>query len=126
MLSLAPGTGFGVEPGGPRGGVAGVERGGFIRGCCSSAATKGIRAGDEDKPCPGRSGGIGEAVARRYAAEGAKGVVVADRPGDNLRALEYVSRQLRDDRFLRFLKQAKTAKEVQQLLEEADANQFGD
>ncbi len=49
-----------------------------------------------------------------------------DRPGDNLRALEYVARQLRDDRFCRFLKQAKTAKEIQQLLEEADANQFGD
>ena len=32
----------------------------------------------------GAAGGIGEAVARRYAAEGAKGVVVADRPGDNL------------------------------------------
>lgn len=49
-----------------------------------------------------------------------------DRPGDNLRALEYVARQLRDFRFCRFLKQAKTAKEIQQLLEEADANQFGD
>lgn len=32
----------------------------------------------------GAAGGIGEAVARRYAQEGAKGVVVADRPSDNL------------------------------------------
>lgn len=32
----------------------------------------------------GAAGGIGEAIARRYAAEGAKGVVVADRPSDNL------------------------------------------
>jgi PTS system fructose-specific IIA component/PTS system nitrogen regulatory IIA component len=48
-----------------------------------------------------------------------------DRPGDHLRALENISRQLRDDRFCRFLKQAKTAEEIRQLLEEADGNQFG-
>jgi PTS system fructose-specific IIA component/PTS system nitrogen regulatory IIA component len=48
-----------------------------------------------------------------------------DRPGDHLRALENISRQLRDDRFCRFLKQAKTADEIRQLLEEADGNQFG-
>ncbi len=48
-----------------------------------------------------------------------------DRPGDHLRALENIARQLRDDRFCRFLKQAKTAEEIRQLLEEADANQFG-
>ena len=48
-----------------------------------------------------------------------------DRPGDHLRALENISRQLRDDTFCRFLKQAKTAEDVQQLLEEADSNQFG-
>jgi PTS system fructose-specific IIA component/PTS system nitrogen regulatory IIA component len=47
-----------------------------------------------------------------------------DRPGDHLRALENISRQLRDDTFCRFLKQAKTAADVQQLLEEADNNQF--
>ena len=47
-----------------------------------------------------------------------------DRPGDHLRALENISRQLRDDMFCRFLKQAKTTEEVQQLLEEADNNQF--
>lgn len=47
-----------------------------------------------------------------------------DRPGDHLRALENISRQLRDDTFCRFLKQAKTVEDVQQLLEEADNNQF--
>lgn len=48
-----------------------------------------------------------------------------DRPGDHLRALENVSRQLRDDQFCRFLKQAKSAHDVLALLEEADHNQFG-
>lgn len=48
-----------------------------------------------------------------------------DRPGDHLRALENISRQLRNDTFCRFLKQAKTADDVWQLLEEADNNQFG-
>lgn len=48
-----------------------------------------------------------------------------DRPGDHLRALENISRQLRDDTFCRFLKQAKTADDIWQLLEEADNNQFG-
>lgn len=47
-----------------------------------------------------------------------------DRPGDHLRALENISRQLRDDTFCRFLKQAKTASDVQQLLQESDNNQF--
>ena len=48
-----------------------------------------------------------------------------DRPGDHLRALENISRQLRDDAFCRFLKQAKTIEDIQQLLSEADNNQFG-
>lgn len=48
-----------------------------------------------------------------------------DRPGDHLRALENISRQLRDDTFCRFLKQSKTREEIQTLLEEADNNQFG-
>ena len=48
-----------------------------------------------------------------------------DRPGDHLRALEKISRQLRDDTFCRFLKQAKSADEIRQLLDEADNNQFG-
>ena len=47
-----------------------------------------------------------------------------DRPGDHLRALENISRQLRDDTFCKFLKQSKTANDIQQLLEEADNNQF--
>ncbi len=48
-----------------------------------------------------------------------------DRPGDHLRALENISRQLRDDTFCRFLKQAKSADDIRQLLDEADNNQFG-
>jgi len=48
-----------------------------------------------------------------------------DRPGDHLRALENISRQLRDDTFCRFLKQSKTAEEIKLLLDEADNNQFG-
>ena len=47
-----------------------------------------------------------------------------DRPGDHLRALENISRQLRDDTFCRFLKQSKSAADIQQLLQEADDNQF--
>ncbi len=47
-----------------------------------------------------------------------------DRPGDHLRALENISRQLRDDTFCRFLKQSKTPEDVWHLLEEADNNQF--
>jgi len=46
-----------------------------------------------------------------------------DRPGDHLRALENISRQLRDDTFCRFLKQSKTAQDIQELLDEADNNQ---
>src|SRR5438876_3721858 len=47
-----------------------------------------------------------------------------DRPGDHLRALENISRQLRNDTFCRFLKQAKTSDDVLNLLAEADENQF--
>ena len=47
-----------------------------------------------------------------------------DRPGDHLRALENISRQLRDETFCRFLKQSKTTADITQLLEEADNNQF--
>ena len=47
-----------------------------------------------------------------------------DRPGDHLRALENISRQLRDDTFCRFLKKSKSADDVRQLLAEADNNQF--
>lgn len=48
-----------------------------------------------------------------------------DRPGDHLRALENISRQLRSDTFCKFLKQSETAEDVLQLLDEADSNQFG-
>lgn len=48
-----------------------------------------------------------------------------DRPGDHLRALENISRQLRDDSFCNFLKQSKTPEDIWQLLVEADNNQFG-
>ena len=47
-----------------------------------------------------------------------------DRPGDHLRALEYISRPLRDDAFCKVLKQSKSAEDIQHLLEEADNNQF--
>jgi fructose-specific phosphotransferase system IIA component len=47
-----------------------------------------------------------------------------DRPGDHLRALENISRQLRDETFCKFLKQSKEPTDVWTLLEEADNNQF--
>jgi len=47
-----------------------------------------------------------------------------ERPGDHLRALENISRQLRDETFCRFLKQSKTPIDINQLLKEADDNQF--
>ncbi len=48
-----------------------------------------------------------------------------DRPGDHLRALENISRHLRNDNFCNFLKQATTPQAVIDLLEEADNNQLG-
>ena len=48
-----------------------------------------------------------------------------DRPGDHLRALENITRHLREDEmFLKFLKQSKTSQDIQQLLEEADNSEF--
>jgi mannitol/fructose-specific phosphotransferase system IIA component (Ntr-type) len=47
-----------------------------------------------------------------------------DRPGDHLRALENISRQLRDESFCKFLKQAKTPDDIRLLLDEADNNHF--
>ena len=44
-----------------------------------------------------------------------------DRPGDHLRALENISRQLRDDSFCKTLKEATGPQDVWRLLEEADA-----
>ena len=43
-----------------------------------------------------------------------------DRPGDHLRALENVSRRLRDDGFVRALRSATTREQIWSLLEEAD------
>ncbi len=48
-----------------------------------------------------------------------------DRPGDHLRALENISRRLRDDTFCRFLQQSKSVDDIWQLLEEADDDKFG-
>ena len=47
-----------------------------------------------------------------------------DRPSDHLKALENISKQLQDQTFCRFLRQSKTAEDIQQVLEEADNNQF--
>jgi PTS system fructose-specific IIA component/PTS system nitrogen regulatory IIA component len=43
-----------------------------------------------------------------------------DRPGDHLRALENVSRSLRDDGFVRSLRHAQTREAIWDLLDEAD------
>jgi len=43
-----------------------------------------------------------------------------DRPGDHLRALENVSRSLRDDHFVRSLRQATTREQIWDLLDSAD------
>jgi PTS system nitrogen regulatory IIA component len=48
-----------------------------------------------------------------------------DRPRDHLLALESISRQLRDDAFCRFLKNAKSVQDIQTLLNEADKAQSG-
>ena len=48
-----------------------------------------------------------------------------DCPGEHLRALEHITRQLKDDTFCRFLKQSKTKEDILSLLEEADNNMFG-
>ncbi|MCH8046119.1 MAG: PTS sugar transporter subunit IIA [Planctomycetes bacterium] len=47
-----------------------------------------------------------------------------DRPGDHLRALENISRQLRNETFCKFLKQADSAEDIRSLLTEADNNEF--
>jgi hypothetical protein len=46
------------------------------------------------------------------------------RYGDDPIYTHYRSRQLRDDMFCKFLKQAKTREDIQHLLEEADNHQF--
>ena len=45
-----------------------------------------------------------------------------NQPGDHLRALENISRHLKDERFVRFLRQAKTREAVVEVLEEADSH----
>ncbi len=47
-----------------------------------------------------------------------------DRPGDHLRGLENISKHLRNSNFCNFLRQAKTKKEVIELLHEADEDQL--
>lgn len=43
-----------------------------------------------------------------------------DRPGDHLRGLENISRHLRDSKFCSFLRQARTRKDIVELLDEAE------
>jgi mannitol/fructose-specific phosphotransferase system IIA component (Ntr-type) len=43
-----------------------------------------------------------------------------NQPGDHLRALENISRHLKDERFVSFLRQAKTREQIIDLLDEAD------
>jgi fructose-specific phosphotransferase system IIA component len=43
-----------------------------------------------------------------------------NQPGDHLRALENISRHLKDERFVSFLRQARTREHVVELLDEAD------
>jgi PTS system fructose-specific IIA component/PTS system nitrogen regulatory IIA component len=47
------------------------------------------------------------------------------RPSDHLKALEYISRQVRSDVFCRFLRQAKGPDDLRRVLDEADNHQFG-
>ena len=47
-----------------------------------------------------------------------------DRPGDHLRGLENISRYLRNQNFCSFLKQAKSTREIVELLQEADENKL--
>ncbi len=43
-----------------------------------------------------------------------------NQPGDHLRALENISRHLKDEKFVNFLRQAKSREDVEDLLDEAD------
>lgn len=47
-----------------------------------------------------------------------------DRPGDHLRGLENISRHLRNDKFCKFLRSAKSADDIWELLHEADNNEI--
>jgi mannitol/fructose-specific phosphotransferase system IIA component (Ntr-type) len=43
-----------------------------------------------------------------------------NQPGDHLRALENISRHLKDEQFVRFLRQARTREQILDVLDEAD------
>ncbi len=47
-----------------------------------------------------------------------------DQRSEHLKALENITKKLHDETFCRFLKQSRTAADVQQILAEADDNQF--
>ena len=47
------------------------------------------------------------------------------RPGEHLRALEKISRQLKSPEFCRFLREAKTQESIVELIHEADTGLFG-
>lgn len=47
-----------------------------------------------------------------------------DHTGEHLRALEHVTRQLKDDGFCRYLRQAHDCGQIKQLLDEADKGEF--
>lgn len=48
-----------------------------------------------------------------------------DRPGEHLRALEHITRHLKDEAFCRYLKQSYTREDILNLLNEADENVYG-
>jgi len=47
-----------------------------------------------------------------------------NQPGDHLRALENISRHLKNEKFVRFLRQAKTREQVIEVLDEADQGAY--
>jgi nitrogen PTS system EIIA component len=47
-----------------------------------------------------------------------------DKPGDHLRALENISRHLKDNHFCRCLQRARSREELAQLLQDADQDEF--
>lgn len=49
-----------------------------------------------------------------------------DRPDEHLQAMEHIFRNLQNETFRRFLRQASTQQEIMELLEEADAHQLQD
>lgn len=47
-----------------------------------------------------------------------------NQPGDHLRALENISRHLKNEKFVRFLRQARTREQVIEVLDEADQGAY--